>query len=382
MRCSVDKCAVLGIVLLGAPSLAHARPRPEHAGVVPAAPLVASEAPTPTAPGDVPPDAANTTDLARELFRRGSSLAFENQWSRALAAYEESYRLFPHAETRFNIGVCYDHLGQPARAGYEIARALAGVHLEPHLQLSAERQRQAAAQLELVEQGLTRIELSNSPAGLRLLVDGRELVEADSLGDLRVPANPDDEVDSAWAPYHVLLLEPGKHVIRLVLQSDHQERSIVAQPGERVVLSWDPARPKVLPTAPTEAMALVRSSAKAPPPAAKPPTDAGSSWSGWIPTVAWSFVGVSALTAGVGGLWTLSTHEKLESRCPQGACGEQDRALVGQYESAVALTNAGLWATASGLVITLGYLTLSGEDEGEATKIQVSSRGVTLLQNF
>lgn len=371
--------ATSSLLLLWNAGAAHAQSSPLGTAV-PSAP----------SPSDAPPTSVTPTsesvapaspDVARDLFRRGSALAAENRWIEALNAYRESYERYPHAETRYNIGVCHGHLGSPTRAAYEIGRALQATDLHASRHLSEERRQRAVGQLELTTQRLTRLVLSTPPTGLRLSVDGRELAQGAPSLDLRVLAESGDVIDSNWASHHVLLLDPGEHVIQLLLRDVRQERRITTRPGELIELRWEP-EPAPKPAAPLASRSEKTSRGRMTPLPTGAPTTTGESWSRWAPTVAWSVVGISALTAGVGGVWTWSTHRELQSRCPNGACTERERPLVNDYQTAVTLTNAGLWATASSLALTVGLLTLTDRTDVASLTLGVSPGGLALGQTF
>src|SRR5438477_204503 len=61
---------------------------------------------------------------ARQRFVEGADLVKRAQWAEALAAFERSDRLRPHAVTRYNIGACERALGRYARARASFERAL------------------------------------------------------------------------------------------------------------------------------------------------------------------------------------------------------------------------------------------------------------------
>src|SRR5690606_9805599 len=62
---------------------------------------------------------------AREAFRDGATLVKRERWAEAMAAFERSVALKPHAVTLFNIGYCQRALGQYTRAHATFSRALA-----------------------------------------------------------------------------------------------------------------------------------------------------------------------------------------------------------------------------------------------------------------
>src|SRR5260370_38383552 len=62
---------------------------------------------------------------ARKLFVDGAELVKRAQWSEALAAFEQSARLRPHAITTYNIGACHRAMGRYPRARGAFGRPLA-----------------------------------------------------------------------------------------------------------------------------------------------------------------------------------------------------------------------------------------------------------------
>jgi tetratricopeptide (TPR) repeat protein len=64
---------------------------------------------------------ANDDDLARAHFITGQSYYSQNRYQEALNEFKEAYRLSHRPRFLYNIGVCYEHLGQAddAIANYE-----------------------------------------------------------------------------------------------------------------------------------------------------------------------------------------------------------------------------------------------------------------------
>src|SRR5262245_30948761 len=54
---------------------------------------------------EAPPDDPKRTE-ARALYIKGVDLVEKAQWAEALAAFEASTKLYPHATTTFNVGAC------------------------------------------------------------------------------------------------------------------------------------------------------------------------------------------------------------------------------------------------------------------------------------
>lgn len=63
-----------------------------------------------------PDTAASVTRRARELFLEGQGHFGQGKFERALALYEQAYRLRPLPGFVFNMGQCHRYLGRPARA--------------------------------------------------------------------------------------------------------------------------------------------------------------------------------------------------------------------------------------------------------------------------
>ena len=61
------------------------------------------------------PEDANVTE-ARALYEKGSVLGQQSRWADALAAFERSFKLRPHAATIYNVAQCFRATGQYARA--------------------------------------------------------------------------------------------------------------------------------------------------------------------------------------------------------------------------------------------------------------------------
>jgi hypothetical protein len=78
------------------------------------------------AAGDGAPSRANDPNVAqaRDAFLLGADLAKGAQWAEALAAFERSASLHPHALTTYDIGVCERALGHYTRARDRFAAAL------------------------------------------------------------------------------------------------------------------------------------------------------------------------------------------------------------------------------------------------------------------
>lgn len=170
-----------------------------------------AHAQTPPASATVDPAAASIAE-AREAFRVGSTLAKQARWIDALAAFERSARLRPHAVTTYNIGFCERALGRFTRARKSLSRALAAAPNELPPDLAAE----ARGYLAEIEHRLARAVVTLTKPGASVSVDGRPL---EVVGG--APAHPElvagTREPGPAEPVKVgsfdLVLDPGTHVV-------------------------------------------------------------------------------------------------------------------------------------------------------------------------
>ena len=148
---------------------------------------------------------------AREAFRIGNALAKQAQWVDALAAFERSARLRPHAVTTYNIAFCERALGRYARArkGFALAVDAPGGALPETL--AAE----SRGYLAEIEQRLVRAVITLTRRGAALAVDGRPLEAAggsESRPTLVAGTRDPGPAEIVSAVSFDLLLDPGTHV--------------------------------------------------------------------------------------------------------------------------------------------------------------------------
>jgi hypothetical protein len=176
---------------------------------------------------------------ARAAFVRGSTLAKDAQWGAALASFERSAKLRPHAWTTYNIAVCERALGKYVRARRTFSRALAERTPEADLPESiiADVQRF----LVEIDRVVATLDVTLDPPDAAIAVDGQPLEPIGSkdgkptLVAGTLPAGPGKPPPAA--SFRVLL-DPGAHVFVLTragfADAVHAE---VARPGERRALS-------------------------------------------------------------------------------------------------------------------------------------------------
>lgn len=130
-----------------------------------AAPKPASAAAAPAVSGDV--------KKAKALFQAGQKLYKSARYAEAIAKFEEAYLVRPHPVIYFNIGKCWEQLGETAKA----LRAYRDyLRLAPDAK-DKDTVSDAIANLErrLREKGMQQLMVFADPPSARISVDGKEL---------------------------------------------------------------------------------------------------------------------------------------------------------------------------------------------------------------
>lgn len=153
---------------------------------------------------------------ARSAFEKGAALANEGRWSAALAQFELSASMRPHATTSYNIGFCERALGHPTRAKKFFAQALARDAATSGTELTAELRSATQRYLEETTSQVATPEITITPADATVTVDGRPLEPAETtpggehmLAGVR-PAGPGEKVPR---PTFILEIDAGSHEI-------------------------------------------------------------------------------------------------------------------------------------------------------------------------
>jgi hypothetical protein len=158
------------------------------------------------------------TVAAREAFVRGADFVQKAQWGEALAAFERSQRLRPHAVTRFNIGACERALGHYTRARKSLIAALEQHRKQGGDRLSESLVGDVHAFLREIDGAMARVRIALDPPDARIAIDGRPLaVESKTPEELVMIAGLRAAGPPARPPRSdfVVLLDPGNHVISL-----------------------------------------------------------------------------------------------------------------------------------------------------------------------
>lgn len=159
-------------------------------------------------------DPADPTHVAeaRSAFEKGAALAAEARWSDALAQFERSASLRPHATTTYNIGYCERALGRATRARKHFAAALAqdaakgGTELSPQLRSATE------AYLDEMRARIATATITIAPADAKVSVDGRPL-EIVAGGRLVAGTRDPAPGEAVPTPTFVLEIDTGDHEI-------------------------------------------------------------------------------------------------------------------------------------------------------------------------
>lgn len=153
---------------------------------------------------------------SREEFRAGGRLVEQSEWAAALAAFERSLALKPHALTVYNIGVCQRFLGRYTLAAqtlrFAISRSDANDGELPELFRD-----QAKTYVEEIDRKLSRISLTVAQSEATIAVDGRPLATG-TADELVAGVAPPGEGKRVPAPRFVVVVDPGPHVLTFQLE--------------------------------------------------------------------------------------------------------------------------------------------------------------------
>ena len=158
-------------------------------------------------------------EQAREAFRLGSTLARQGQWRDALAAYQRSAELHPHAVTTYNIGYVERALGH-----LTLARRYLALALEPRTNsavqpLPENLQSLARSYLSEIDRRIVRVSVTLTDPRLAVSADGRPFDVVSSGGrpllaaGTAAPGRPTTPPAAAFD----LMIDPGRHVFLLSL---------------------------------------------------------------------------------------------------------------------------------------------------------------------
>jgi hypothetical protein len=238
---------------------------------------------------------------AREAFKRGTELAKSGQWSDALAEFQRSSELRPHAVTTYNLAYCQRALGH-----YTLARKLFALALSDHkgrgaVELPEDLITSADDYLAELDRKVARVTITLAPPDAAVSVDGAPLEPLASdvghpllLAGTRAPGPP----EAIGAARFEVLVDPGMHKFAAA-RVDHRdtlaERTLAS--GDRVDL-------------PLEASRIVAADAT--------PSDARPNR---VPAlIAFGVGSLGLATFAVAGIVALGKRSQLDDVCPGGQC--------------------------------------------------------------
>jgi hypothetical protein len=157
---------------------------------------------------------------AREAFLLGTDFVHKAQWADALAAFERSAKLKPHAVTTYNIGACQRALGRYTLARTTLAHAVAENDASGGAELPQSVLSEIRAYLGQIDQLLASADVTLEPASAAIAVDGRPLAGAEAAPQSAAPTlvagiRDPGPGESPPNPHFKLVLDPGAHIITL-----------------------------------------------------------------------------------------------------------------------------------------------------------------------
>lgn len=280
---------------------------------------------------DSPVDpSADPVAAARAAYRRGADLYRAGSYREAIAQFEAADRLKPSPALQFNIGQCWEKLGDPAAALAAFARYL---RLDPAAPNRESVQRSVKAlEARLAATGRQMLHVTTDPPGADLSVDGAAAGKA--------------PLDAAYPPGPHLLgaAAPGRkgatrEVVLLPLQS--LEVNLVLEAGQ------DPAAAPALAARPPASPL----GATLPDPAPRPVER--KSWLG--PIIAGS---VGVVAAGAGIVMGLQARNAQNALLAGGNDRSQADALASKAQSDATAANV-LYGVAGAAALTGGVLAIA-----------------------
>ncbi len=122
-------------------------------------------------------------ERARSEFGRGVERYEAGDFSGALEAFQEAYRLAPHPSVRVNMANCYEELGRPLEAIFHFER-----FLQESEGVSAAQRREIEGTLERLRGRVGEVTLRVQPDGALVTIDGAETRRAPVMEPIRMTA--------------------------------------------------------------------------------------------------------------------------------------------------------------------------------------------------
>jgi hypothetical protein len=159
----------------------------------------------------------DTRARAREQFGLGVQRYEAQDYTAALQAFQEAYRLAPHPMVRVNMANCYENLGRPLEALAHFERFLVEA-------TSATRQqrREVETAIRRLQGQIGELQLSIAPDGALVTIDSSETRRAPLLEPVRLAA--------------------GTHRLEVRLEgyrTQHRELQVIGGRSERIVIQLE-----------------------------------------------------------------------------------------------------------------------------------------------
>ncbi len=304
-------------------------------------------------------DATETAASAREAFRRGTELARAAKWSDALAAFERSAELRPHAVTIYDIAFCERALGRYTRARKLFAKALLDHRARGAVELTENLATAADDYLAELDRKLARLTITLWPPDAAIAVDGAPLEVVASQGGrplLIAGTRPTGAPEVVGASTFELLLDPGVHEM-VLLRAGYQGATI-----ERTVAQGDRSELELRATLPASA---------------KPETREQGTISGSrLPTYVALGVGGAGVAVGVvAGIIAVGKWQQLDKLCPDHRCDDgSPHSTLQAARTAADIATVGFVVGAAGAATGFGLWWLSrptSKPESQPAQLQV-----------
>lgn len=319
---------------------------------------------------------------ARRLYLEGSSRAQLGDWAAALASYEAAFASYPRAATLYNVAYCHAQLGSEALAWQLMARALNHRAFPEGRRLDAERRQSAERLLEEWFAALAVIEIITTRSDVQVRVNGQALAPSEREADLYA-ARSDSSVDPLLGRRARVVLDPGRHQLRLRTQLTEETLEFDLPPGARVRLTW-PAESKVPAPVPDSSGPALRPAHASPSHLESGRTDTSSGRplriAGWISL---GIAGAGAGVALVSGAVALATGRRLDRACgSETTCPPSSAGLIDRYETSIHWTNLGILTVAGAGAVGAGLLWWDASTATGGLHVAVSPTSVQLSGTY
>jgi hypothetical protein len=179
------------------------------------------------------PQTDDTTTRGRNAYARGVELSKQEQWSDALAAFEEAAAARDAPLVQYNIVYCQRALGR-----YVAARKTTRRVLESTTGLDSAKVEDLKGYLAEFEKIIVRVDVTLDPIEAVLVVDGRPLVPEDGSPDTYLGSmGPAAAASPLGKRAFAVLLDPGVHLFNAA-RPGHQDAVVRKsyRAGERATL--------------------------------------------------------------------------------------------------------------------------------------------------